>query len=509
MTKKYQIYFFIILALAAIIRLTGWPTAITQVNCDEIMTAVNAKAIADTGADIYGTTFPVYLEAWGTMGQSVMLMYVMALCIKIFGYSLAVVRLPMMIISLLSIGIVYDLTKRITKSNKIALAAMALIAICPWHLLQSIWSIDCNMFPHFLLFSVYFLYRGIAEKRWMLYLSMLFFGLTMYTYGPAIYFVPIFLLICAIYFLRNHQINGKQLFLSIAVYLLITLPILAMYALNFFHIQTDIHIGSMTIQYFEHNARTSDMLLFSPNILQQLPLNLLHLLKVIFLQYDWLEWNASPVFGGIYHISILFCIIAIIHMIKTRKTKKGPGVFLLNTWLVVSLLLGLLINNTNVNRLNCIWYPLTGLTLYGICVVCKNVKMKKWIPKGIIVGYCILFIAYNAYFFGGYNKCIDNSGCFSKGYIDAVQYAGHLPVQEKFYANTEQDGSLDIYTQFQTDVDKTSIQKISDDRELWDKVNNINGNEAYIIRARDQEKITNSNTQIKQFNEYLVITSIP
>ena len=75
------------------------------------MTAINANAIAETGKDIYGTSFPVYLEAWRVFGQSVFLMYCIAICIKIFGISLIAVRLPMLLISIISLFVFYDLKK--------------------------------------------------------------------------------------------------------------------------------------------------------------------------------------------------------------------------------------------------------------------------------------------------------------------------------------------------------------------------------------------------------------
>ena len=120
--KKIQnVLFFIILIIAIIVRTISWPTAISQINADEAMTALNAKSIAETGKDIYGTSFPVYLEAWGAMGQSVMLAYFMAFFIKIFGFSIVTIRLPMLVISIISIVIFYDFIKRIFNNNKLAI----------------------------------------------------------------------------------------------------------------------------------------------------------------------------------------------------------------------------------------------------------------------------------------------------------------------------------------------------------------------------------------------------
>ena len=81
--KKEKILFWIIIVIGILVRIYHFPTALQEMNSDEIMTAVNAKSIADTGKEIGGISFPVYLQGWG--GQSVVLLYLMALSIKVIG----------------------------------------------------------------------------------------------------------------------------------------------------------------------------------------------------------------------------------------------------------------------------------------------------------------------------------------------------------------------------------------------------------------------------------------
>ena len=323
---KYKILFIIIFLIAVITRVILWPTLL-EANIDEAMTAINASSIANTGKDMYGVSFPVYLEAWGFAGQSVMLAYLTAFCIKLFGMSMFSIRLPMLLISLISIIFFYDFTKRVFKDKKIALLAMFLLSITPWHILQSKWAIDCNMFPHFALFAIYFLYRGVTERKLFIYISMIFFGLSMYTYGVSIYFIPLFLLISAIYLLINKKINIKELIICILIYMLIFTPLFIMYLINFLKIDKQINLGIFTITYFAESTRTSDMLLFSNNILNQLLKNIISLLTVVFTQYDKLPWNATSIFGTNYHISIIFIIIALINYFKKKEKNIGVKFF--------------------------------------------------------------------------------------------------------------------------------------------------------------------------------------
>lgn len=47
--NKKIIIFWILIVLGIVVRIYHYPSAISEMNCDEIMTTVNAKAIVDTG----------------------------------------------------------------------------------------------------------------------------------------------------------------------------------------------------------------------------------------------------------------------------------------------------------------------------------------------------------------------------------------------------------------------------------------------------------------------------
>lgn len=53
----------LIFAIAIIIRIIKWPLIMEEINCDEAMTAINAKAISETGCDMYGTMFSCVLRS--------------------------------------------------------------------------------------------------------------------------------------------------------------------------------------------------------------------------------------------------------------------------------------------------------------------------------------------------------------------------------------------------------------------------------------------------------------
>ena len=501
--KKSTIIFWIIIIIGIGLRIYNFPSLLQEMNGDEIMTVVNAKSIAETGKDIEGISFPVYLHGWG--GQSVVLLYLMALSIKIFGYTLFSVRLPMLLVSLIALFVFYDLVKKVTKNQNIALIGLALVAFCPWQMLQSIWSLDCNMFPHFLLFAIDIFYTGIIKcKKSILYISMVFFAISLYCYGVAIYFVPIFLLIMAIYLVKNREVTIKDILICLIIFLILISPLVTMFAKNVLKIEGNIEIGPITIPYYESLSRKQDMVFFSENPLQQLGKNINSTFKVIIAQTDGAEWNSSKLFGATYRITIVFAIIGIIKMISDLKQNKRDIVpFMLITWISISTLTSFIVNEANINRLNSIWYVILILAGIGIYYGYEKIKYKKAYAIGVGVLYIAIFIAYTIYFFGYYSKVVDLSGTFSRGFFQSLNYVKTLEQKTVLYDNIKNDGCLELYIQFNHDDSKT-YEEIKDENELKEKIKNVGEDEAIIvdIEKKQYENVENSH----QIGDFIVIT---
>lgn len=497
-SKTRKIIFWCIIIVAIIVRVAMWPNVFNEINCDEAMTAINAKAIADTGKDIYGTSFPVYFSAWQYTGQSAMLAYIMAICIKIFGASIISVRLPMLIISIISLFVMYDFCKRIFKNKNIALIILALLAICPWHIMQSKWSLDCNLFPHFMLISVYLLYIGINNKK-ILYISMLMFALTMYTYGLSIYVVPLFLIALAIYLIINRKVTIKDFIICILIYVVFSMPIILMYIVNFFKLE-DMQIGPITIQYFKYATRTNDMLLFSNNMLQTLVYNIKNLIKIVFIQYDKLPWNGIEEFGTIYSFSLIFFIIGLICLIKKNDDFNDTSNYIIKIWLITSIFLGLNISDVNINRLNIIWYPMLMLTGYGIYKACISVKKDKKIISMIVLIYCILFISFNYKYYTNHINIIETSFCWSNGMKRAMEYSIDLNKDNiQIDKDVLKNAAIPVYVRYVSEFYDNKTTNYS-----YTEITNIEEDAVYIIKEENLTKDFEEYEQVK-FLKYIVV----
>ena len=144
----YNILIGVIAAAAVFIRIYKFGSVPGGMNQDGAMAAVDAKALADYATDRFGMWLPVHLTAWGYGQMSALLSYLMVPFIKIGGLSVFTARLPQLLASLAGLVCLY-LFIRDAFGKIPALIAAAFAAINPWHILQSRWALDCNLYPQF------------------------------------------------------------------------------------------------------------------------------------------------------------------------------------------------------------------------------------------------------------------------------------------------------------------------------------------------------------------------
>lgn len=436
-------------AIIILILLTGvftrlWKFGIIPAgfNQDGAMGAVDALAIAHHATDRFGMWLPVHFTAWGFGQMSVLLSYLSVPLISVFGLNRFIARIAVLIVSLLALWVIYLLSGLIF-GKRTALLILAFCAINPWHIMQSRWALDCNMLPHFFLFSIYFLCLGLKKKKIYIYLSMIFFGITMYSYGIAWYSIPLFLLIAFVYLLKTRKLTIKETLLSALTYMLVAWPILGVLIINLLKLPSII-TPFFTIPFFPGTSRKSDLLIFSPNTFAQLINNIKSVVNTVIFQKPDLPWNTIPSFGIVYLFSMPFLIVGLITLFSAVRSEKFDAgiadpkstdlavknhatgnidhslkiIFLI--WLSVALISGLIINNINVNRINIIVYPLIILTALGIDLIMQKTKLFSLV---ILFMYLIAFSGFNISYFGEHSKVLANN--FYDGFgesLDSVQY---------------------------------------------------------------------------------------
>ena len=416
-----RLFFWAILVLAFLTRYVYLSDIPPGVNQDEAMAAVDAWALSQYGTDRYGMRWPVHFQAWGYGQMSVLLSYCMVPFIKVFGFNIVAVRLPMVIASVGGVALMYFIACKYFSIN-MALAVMAFAAINPWQFMQSRWSLDCNLFPHVFLLGFYLLLCGL-EKQKYLYLSMIFFGLTFYCYGIAVYSVPVFLFVFAIWCLWKKELCFRDVCLSIGIFLIVTLPEILTMFINMFRLAT-IETPLFTIPFFPESVRSQDILFLNFSF-DQLAKNALSMIRRVFLQRPDNLYNALPAVGPMYLIStpfmwlgtVLFLVRFLISLTRESNEKATRQITMdlaLLGFLCMGLWVGLMTYEVNINRINIIFYPLMFFTIYGIWTVIefltKHLERMRYVTKKeidvrqilivvMIVIYCVSGVRFlNQYF---------------------------------------------------------------------------------------------------------------
>ena len=452
--------FIIVLGLVAI-RLAGFGEIPGGINQDGAMAAVDAKALADYGTDRFGTFMPAHLRAWGYGQMSALLSYFMVPFIKLFGLNKIAMRLPVLLMSLLGVWAVYGVVKKIS-GKKTALALLLLLAMNPWHFMQSRWALDCNLFPHMFVLGLFFLTAG--RKRFELYLSMIFFALSMYCYGVSFYMVPVFLLISCILLLAQKRVRVKDVIICLGVYFGIAWPIYGTMLINFMKWET-VSLPFVTMEFFEGSVRSSDMLFFSENMKEQFLVNLRALVNVVFLQKEDLLWNSikdfGPMYRGILPFVLLGAALSIKGAVKESDIEKKIGCQILLVFWFCSLMTGLMINSVNINRINIIFYIHIIFAAMGISYV-----IDKW--KVLLYVLLPLFLLQSIFFFHQYftDWAKEIERAFYGDFLRALTHAEDYDWEQYYITpDTQYDGSwnvTEILTLFVFDVDSKYYHGASD-----------------------------------------------
>lgn len=462
--NKPKTFIIAMLILTFITRLIGLNIIPSGINQDEAMGALDALALSQYATDRFGTFLPVHFTAWGYSQMSVLLSYCMIPFIKILGFNIISIRLPLALISSFSILVIYKISKQYVPL-KVAYLIMSLTIINPWHIMQSRWALDCNLFPHIFLFAFYLLLKGL-EKTKYLYLSMLFFALTFYSYGVAIYTVPVFLFFFAGFCIWKKQISFPKIIICIIIFMSVALPEIITMGINALHLKT-IETPFFTMPYFEESMRNSDILFLNFSF-EQLFKNCKHLITQAFLQYPDHLFNSLPAFGPLYPISTPFIFIGMVSFIKqlfySQNIKQHTKDIALLGFLLTGIWTGITTLEVNINRINIIFYPLIifcGYGLYSTYLLIKNTTYQVLLLRLCISSYIFSFIAFVFLYLTHFSEEI--KVYFNVDFLNIIHIADQLEDYDTLLITSNMDWQFnskmsEILTQYSCLIDAQYIQ---------------------------------------------------
>ncbi|QQG40350.1 MAG: glycosyltransferase family 39 protein [Candidatus Levyibacteriota bacterium] len=332
--KKFNLFFFVII-IAIFFRFYHLSFAPPSVSLDEASIGYNAYSILKTGADEYGNKFPILLRAYDDWRPALYVYLVMPF-VQLFDLTAFAVRLPSVILSVITVIAVYFLTKELFKNSlKISEVAMLLLAISPWHIYISRLGHEVNLSLSFWIFGLLFFFKGINKntekfnwKKVCYYsISALFFAISFGSYQSAKLFIPIMVLILIVLYHKELFARKKEIILPFVIGVVFLLPTV----LSSFEPNALIRLQGTNIFAVEKNRYYQESLLLKKakedgDIIGEIVHNRRILTTRIFFEQYISHFNYKWLFAN-----------------SGKENHKTSGVGLFYSWEAVFILLGFLV----------------------------------------------------------------------------------------------------------------------------------------------------------------------
>ena len=392
------------------------------INIDEAMTVLNANSLAKSGTDILGEKLPIYFDTWLHGGQSPFATYLVAIMIKLFGYSLFVTRVPMFVFSMLGLIAFYKFLKEVIPENETLInTAFCLACISPWHLYSSAFTLDCNFLPHLAMFGMYFLAKGInSTKSKYFVFSMLFFGLGFYCYILSAIIIPVLLAVLFLILLIKKKVSFKNTIISIITIFIVAIPFI-LQGLVQFGIIENLNFLGFSISKMPYYSRGSELKL--NNILENLSEGIISLLFTDIYSFNAKGVNSFNFANSFGSVALLAGVITLI-LNKIRK-RNDFGIFLkaviISTLVSSATVCSLTFYATALYRYNIYNYIFIIISAYGIYSVSKLFKKPRFkevtsllvATSLIITTYCFAYyykndvINTNTFYTSSIEECLN------------------------------------------------------------------------------------------------------
>ena len=422
-----------IILFAAAVRLIGLGSVPAGLQQDEASLGYDAFAIAKYGVDRNGFAYPIYPITWGCGGGSPLMIYINVLTIKLFGTGVVKLRLLPAILGIATVYIFYLILKEITLSYKKSLFGAAFLALCPWHIILSRWSLDSNIMPFTLGLSVYLFILGIKTGKTLIYcLSAAAYAMCMYSYGSATIVVPIHLILISIYCLRKKVLSVKQLILAVLTFVIVFSPLLVFYAVNYLGLP-EIVTDSFSFNKFTASRSDEVFIRFDSSLPRELWENIRQLIITLTIgDNDEMLCHFIPGYATLFEFTFPITFLGIFlgkrAFLKCEDTKENSeraidddkrsamdAVFV--TLLISCVLLAVGIR-ADVSRMVMIFLPLVYFLVKGISFIWDRRAACAYAVMAVVVLAAGLFIKD---YFTGFNDKTAN--LFMPGYGEAAKRA--------------------------------------------------------------------------------------
>lgn len=342
--KKNIIY--IILLLTFFLRfykIGSYPS----LNPDEAALGYNAYSLIETGRDEHGNSWPLHFKSFGDFKPGGYV-YLAIPFVNILGVIPLAVRLPNLILSVLSVYFLYKIILLLTFNFQLSTLSAFILAVSPWHIHFSRGAWESSSALSLIIIGTYFFYLSKVKncsRNFLLF--AIFYSLSLYVYHSARIFAP--MLALTLFFIHKPYLTNhkSKLILPIIIGILICLPVFLSFLQNggatrFSGIGLTADLGPL--------SRSHELLNGHPGI--SLPARLAHNKKTLYL-ISWMDKYLShfnpnflfvsgdevprskiPDMGQLYFIELPFLVYGIYCLI--RKPYLSSHKSLILSWLLLA-----------------------------------------------------------------------------------------------------------------------------------------------------------------------------
>lgn len=215
--KKIILLVLLILLFALFLRTFGMEKSPPSLNWDEASIGYNGFSIMHTGKDEYGMSFPLVIRSFDDY-KSAIPSYLTIPLIALFGLNGISIRMISVLAGLLSVILIFFITEKLFHSKVTSIFSTFFMAISPFMVHISRILFESNIaLTFFLAGFLLFLNR---YKKLYLYLSIIFFALSLYTYHSYKALVPLFLITAFVSTFKKIKLNKDTFKLALFIVVL-------------------------------------------------------------------------------------------------------------------------------------------------------------------------------------------------------------------------------------------------------------------------------------------------
>lgn len=204
---------------------------IPALNADEAALGYNAYSLLKTGMDEHGNKWPLYFQSFNDYKPGLTVYLIMPF-IYFLGLNEWAVRIFPAFIGVLTIPVLYFLTKELIESNSnktakkyIPLVAAFLLAVSPWHIHFSRGAWEVNIATFLMSLGSYFFLKSRKNSN-MIIFSAICFVLSLYAYHAARIVAPLLVFSLALLTFRDILKEKKSVVIAFVIGVVLCIPLL-------------------------------------------------------------------------------------------------------------------------------------------------------------------------------------------------------------------------------------------------------------------------------------------